>query len=633
MILRHSKCASGVFLGGVRTGPAALCLFVLALASGASAVEGPSAPPLGLVYHLRLSRPTTHLLEVEIVANKVGEPSLDFSLPAWAPGRYAIYDFAKNVQEFEALGARGQPLTWTKLDKQTWHVEGREAGGSVKVRYRVFANDLTGSFSQFDTTHASLNLANVFMYVRGHKPDPITLTLEVPSQWRVFSSLSASLGQTSFHLPNYDRLVDSPFEASPHLTLDQFQDHGKTIRVVVHTYDEDDKDRSKLLEGLKKIVASELAAMPEPDFDHYTFFFHFDPTLGMGDGMEHFDSTDIILRGTLEENVTEAIETAAHEFFHLWNIKRLRPAGLGPFDYEHETYSRSLWFAEGITSYLAYRHLLRSGLWTRDQFLGRLAEEIRNLEGDPGHLLMSAESSSFHAWFYDRSPQMQETNFANVTISYYNKGAALGMLLDLEARARTQGQKSLEDVVKAMYHKFYEAPAETYYAPGRGYQEKDVLEALQEVSGSDFSSFFERYIAGTQPLPYSDDLARAGLRLRVSVPAGSGPSVGAIAQLDLRGAKIFAVRPGSAAERAGLSRDDLIVAVDDQPLATQELRDRLKAYSPGAEVPFTIERHGRRQIIIVKLDPPSPSEYAIEDLPNATPEQVRLRKAWLGEGP
>jgi predicted metalloprotease with PDZ domain len=605
-------------------------VFALLAAQGPGRAAQATAPaPLDLAYHLRLTRPTSHLIEVVIVAEQVEAPALDFVMPAWAPGRYAIYNFAKNVQEFAAAGAQGQSLPWMKLDKQTWRIDTRQAGGKVSARYRVFANDLTGSFSQFDATHANLNGASVFMYIEGHKPDPLTLTVDTPANWKIISGFSASTDERSFHVLNYDRLVDTPLEISPECVLSEFQEQGKSVRVAVHSYGEEDKDQSKLVEALKKLVHAEMAGMPTPDFQQYTFLIHFAPDVALGDGMEHLNSTQIIVRGDLQSGWKEAIEDAAHEFFHLWNVKRLRPEALGPFDYTRENYTRSLWFAEGLTSYFAYIYLLRSGFWSQQEFLGRLAEEVRSLEQEPGRALMSAESSSFNAWFYDRAPQMQETNFANATISYYNKGALLGLLLDLEIRSRTQGQKSLREVLAEMYHKFYEAPATSYYGPGHGYTENDVLEAINGVTGADFRSFFERYVEGSEPLPYAETLKLAGLELRTSVTPGSAPTIGALVQPDNRGEKIVSVLPGGAADRAGLSRDDLLVSVDDQSLATQELRDRLKIYPPGKAVPFMVERHGRREIISVVLDPPIPDIYEIKERADATPSEVEIRKGWL----
>jgi len=589
--------------------------------------------PLQLHYQLKLLRPTTHLLEVEIRADNVAEATLDFVIPAWSPGRYAIYDLAKNVQEFRAEGAQGEALAWEKVDKQTWRVRTQQAGGVVRVVYRVFANDLNGTFSQFDTSHANLNGASIFLFVGGHQQDALTLTVEAPEKWKLISGYSLSTEQRTFQVPGYDRLADTPMEISADCRLEQFREAGKTIRVAVHSYSDRDGNLSELVERLKKIVRSEMAMMPPPDFNHYTFIFHFAPQIQLGDGMEHYNSTQIVVRGELSlGGLGEALEIAAHEFFHLWNVKRLRPSILVHYDYSREQYTRSLWFAEGLTSYYAYAHLLRSGVWSREEFLDRLAQEIRTLQFEPGRELMSAESSSFHAWFYDRSPQMQETNFANTTISYYNKGAVLAMLLDLEIRARTGGEKSLDDVLVAMYRKFYETGHSASGGPERGYNDKDIVEAASAVAGSDLTSFFERYVRGTEPLPYDAALAAAGLELRVITSPDAPPTLGILTQPGERGVKIASVRPGGAADRGGLSRDDLLLAVDELSLATADLRDRLKIYPPGAEVPFTVERQGRLERISVVLDPPIPDQYSLELLAEPSPEQRSVRDGWLGSG-
>lgn len=606
---------------------------LLAQANGSTAAAATNAP-LQLQYAVRITRPAPHLAEIEIDARGVSAPTLDFAMPAWSPGRYAIYDFAKEVQEFEVRTSDGRELAWSQPDKQTWRVE---SGGAseVRVRYKVYGNDLNGSFSQIDAGHANLNGASIFMYVDGHKPDPVHLTIEAPANWKIASGYSLDANQRSFDAPNYDRLIDTPLEISPSVNITSFTDHGKTFAVGVHDYATDEDERGalvgKLVDGVKKIVGVEMSMMPAPDFDRYTFLFHFAPDIPAGDGMEHLNSTQVIVSGLLSgDSLDEALTDAAHEFFHAWNVKRLRPAALGPFDYRREDYTPSLWFAEGITTYYSYVAQLRAGLWTEEDFLKRLSGEIAQLETEPGRDLMSAESSSFHAWFYDRSPQMQETNFASTTISYYNKGAILGMLLDLEIRARSGGRKSLDDVMRLLYHRFYDAPGNAYYLPGRGYQEEDILQALNEVSASDFTDFFRLAIQGTRPLPYAEILARAGLSLSIGAEADAGPSLGALTRPAPTGVEIAAVTPGGAADRAGLSRGDLLVSVDNFSLATASLEDRLKIYPPGAEVPFVVQRHAERSIVLVKLDPPLGDRYTIASSPEATPEQIALRRGWLG---
>jgi predicted metalloprotease with PDZ domain len=486
------------------------------------------------------------------------------------------------------------------------------------------------------------------MYVDEHKQNPLTLTVdELPAMtpaWKIVSGFSSSTDQKSFTVPSYDRLIDTPVEICGECSISEFRERDKTFRVLVHNYVAGESGdsaqearntalRATLANELVAVVHSEMAMMPLPDFGTYTFIFHFAPDISAGDGMEHLNSTQIIMRGSLSDaTVQDAVETAAHEFFHLWNVKRLRPAALGPFDYTRENYTPSLWFAEGVTTYYAYVHLLRSGLWSRADFLKHLAAEIRTFELEPGRAMMSAESSSFHAWFYDRAPQMQETNFANSTISYYNKGALLAMLLDLEIRSRTHGQKSLDDVMRFLYHNFYQAPAATNYGPGRGYEEKDLLDAANTVTGGDFTEFFEKFVHGIAPLPYTETLALAGLELKVSTAPGAGPSIGVSTQAEDIGLRITSVRPGSAADRGGLSADDLLVSVDELSLALTSLRDRLKIYPPGAEVPFTIERHALRERITVKLDPPPRDHYSIEEMSAATGEQKTIRDGWLAVG-
>jgi predicted metalloprotease with PDZ domain len=607
-------------------------IFLALLGASLTGRESLAASPLGLQYRLSVTRPTTHLVEVEIRATGVKEPTLDFVMPAWAPGRYAIYDFAKNVQDFCARDEQGQALSWRKIDKQTWRVDSAQAGSALTVSYRVFGNDLTGSFSQIDSTHASLSGPSVFMYVDGHKPDPLSLSVDAPQGWKLISGYSLAEAERNFQVPNYDVLADTPLEISPDVTSTEFVERGKTIRIAVHSPAEPKPDLAPLAAGIRKFVAAQMAVLPEPDFSHFTFLFHFDPSVPLGDGMEHLNSTVIILRQDLSgDDLAEALEIAAHEFFHVWNVKRLRPAGLGPFDYTREQYTNELWFAEGLTNYYSYVYLYRAGLLTQERFFARLTEEIRTLEGDPGRKVMSAESSSFHAWFYDRSPQMQQTNFANTTISYYNKGAVLGLLLDLEIRARTEGRKSLDDVVLALYRKFYGVPPASYYLPGRGFTDEDVLAAVNEAAGSDLKEFFARYIRGTEPLPYDSVLASAGLRLRIATAPDAPPSLGVLTDRAPGGVRIKAVRPGSAAETAGLGRDDVITAVDGLPLETTNLQDRLAIYPPKAEVPLTVERRGRRQRISVVLDPPIPSDYSIEVLSNPTPQQLAVRSGWLAQ--
>jgi predicted metalloprotease with PDZ domain len=254
---------------------------------------------------------------------------------------------------------------------------------------------------------------------------------------------------------------------------------------------------------------------------------------------------------------------------------------------------------------------------------------------EPGRALMSAESSSFHAWFYDRAPQMQETNFANATVSYYNEGALLGMLLDLEIRGRTNGSKSLDGVLRLMYQKFYgvsggsDRDNSNYYLPGRGYTERDIADAVSSIASADMTDYFKHYVSGVERLPHAEALRRAGLELRVTVAQGSPPTLGILTRQQDRGVRIVDVLPGGAADRAGLSRDDLLTDMDQLSLSSEDLNTKLKMYPPGTQVPFDLERHGRKLRITVKLDPPVADRYSITELKEATSDEVRIRNGWL----
>ncbi|MGH9903926.1 MAG: hypothetical protein ACRD68_19115, partial [Pyrinomonadaceae bacterium] len=298
--------------------------------------------PYRITYQLSMPRPLSHLFEVRIeVETGRATELVDFQMPRWSPGRYGVFDFAKNVQEFKAMTpcqpadakcAEGTSAPVTRVDSQTWRVEARGAQ-SLKVSYKVFGDDLSGTFSQLDGRHANVNGASVFMYVVGHKPDPVSLKVEPPANWRVTNAYTERADQREWRFPNYDVLIDTPTEVAPDFTVDEFKLDGKTYRVVVHSFGDEGGKRAAFVGDIEKVVRAQTAMWGAPEFESYTFLFHFDPTARSGDGMEHLNSTQIITTRPLaaEGAYDEALVTASHEFFHVWNVKRLRPAGLGPW--------------------------------------------------------------------------------------------------------------------------------------------------------------------------------------------------------------------------------------------------------------------------------------------------------------
>ncbi len=453
--------------------------------------------------------------------------SFDLQMPRWSPGRYAVFDFAKNVQEVKAFGADcpagadciQAPLPVVRMDDQTWRIETR-GGQKINVTYKVFADDLSGTFSQLDERHADFNGGSLFMYVVNHKQDPVSLSITPPSRWRIINAATTTPGQTAWQFPNYDIMIDTPTEIGPDWTMDQFQVAGKTYRVVVHSFGGEGGKRPELVRGIEKIVRAETAMWGPPEFDSYTFLIHFAPGIAGGDGMEHLNSTQIVQAGALDEQgwLDHALSTVAHEFFHVWNVKRLRPVELGPWDFTRPLATRSLWIAEGLTNYYGTLMLRRAGLTTDEQLIRSYSDTINRVENSPGSRLMSAEEASLSAPFLDRAVHAQRTNLANTSISYYAKGEVLGLVLDLLIRGKTGGRASLDDVMRRMYDRFYvNGQKTTYYLRGHGYTGEDFERAASEVAGVDLHDFFERYVRRTETPPYDEALASVGLRL---VPQG-----------------------------------------------------------------------------------------------------------------
>jgi predicted metalloprotease with PDZ domain len=484
-------------------------------ATGQRASLPAAAAPYRIAYRIAMPDPAAHLYEVAIDVDGVRGASLPLQLPVWSPGRYAKMDFAKNVQEFSATDANGKPLAWDKTDGSRWVVRTAGAKG-VRVRYKSFNDNLSGTFSVLDTAHANWNGASLFMYVDGHKQDPVTLAITTPAGWHVINGDTRSSDQKDFRFENYDRLIDTPTEVAPAFFVDSFVVDGKRYKTLLHHNGPmPDGVRARFVGDVEKIVRYENGVFAPPPLDQYTFMFN----IGYpgGDGMEHLYSTQVIDRRPFVGNDTLAvlpgIATAAHEYFHVWNVKRVRPAALGPFDYTREQYQPSLWVAEGWTQYFGQAALHRSGVTDRDEFYRSMAGIMRANLTAPGRKEVSARMASFHAPFWDGAVQQQPTNGGRTFFSYYTKGSGLALYLDLYLRAKSGNKVALDDVFNALKRRTWNAPNASYYLQGRGYTELDVERAASEVAGENLHPWFERYVGGTEDVDYDALLARAGLRL------------------------------------------------------------------------------------------------------------------------
>jgi len=490
-------------------------------------------------YELSLANPSDHLFRVGMTIPDVhGE--LILQMPAWN-ALYQIRDFSSRIEQLTAESG-AQSLLVEKLDKLTWRLR---AEGSVTVHYGIFW-DSPGPFSsQLNDEHAFINPAMVFLYVPQRRAENISLQFrDVPASWNVATSLDSFVFESgpnvarSLSAASYDAFADGPIEVGAFRLL-QIQDAPHPITVAIHG---DNWKQSDVESTLRKVCSYEIQLMAGAPFDRYLFIIHIGKAAaGSGGGMEHANGTAIALSST-----QQLASLAAHEFFHLWNVKRIRPASLEPVDYTREQYTRALWFAEGVTNTVGDYALVRTGLWSKQDFYSDLAQQITELESRPANRWQSAEQSSLDAWLEKYSYY----NGPDFSVSYYTKGQVLGVLLDILIRDRTANRRSLDDLLRKMNQDFAQK-AQPYR------DSLDIRLTAESIAGGSFEDFFRQYVAAAEPLPYSEIFAKAGLLLEKQeiVRAELGFSL----ERDASGKNVVrSVKPGSTAERSGLRVGDEI---------------------------------------------------------------------------
>jgi predicted metalloprotease with PDZ domain len=444
-------------------------------------------------YDISLARPEQRLFHIRMTIPDVHKDVV-VQMAAWDT-LYQIRDFAAHLQALHATSGDGKPLASTKLDKQTWRISGQ---GTVILEYVSYWDEPGPFGSQLSSTHAFINLAMILFYVPERHGEDTRMAFEnLPGSWRVAVELPIAQDSSgrAFTAPSFDALVDAPVEIG---NFEEFRLEGidPPVRVAVHGAN---WDRGRLQEALRRIVTYETQMMGEAPYTEYLFIIHIGvDSASYGGGMEHTNGTAISVG-----EFGELINAAAHEFFHLWNVKRIRPQSLETLDRTHEQYSRSLWFAEGFTNTYGNYTLVRSGLWSPRQFFDELSSAITELQVRPARRWQSAEQSSLDAWF-EKYPFYRRPEFS---ISYYNKGQLLGVLLDILIRDATDNRASLDDIMRELNDKFAHN--------GRFYRDTDDIRAAAEhVAGRSLSEFFSRYVSGTEELPFADILALAGLSVR-----------------------------------------------------------------------------------------------------------------------
>jgi predicted metalloprotease with PDZ domain len=558
-------------------------------------------------YQVSIAHPEQHLFYVTMTIPGV-KGEVIVQMPAWN-ALYQVRDFSSHVQKVEAFVGTA-PASIEKVDKQTWRIQ---SDGSVTVRYASYWDESGPFATQLNAEHAFINPAMILMYVQGRRSEEHALTiLNLPADWRGISALNVADAEfnrshtLSAFTASYDDLVDAPIEMSK---FQEFDLPGVSPRISVAVHGED-WGRKKIEEDLIKICKYELKLMGGAPYDHYTFLLHIGRGFG-GGGMEHASSTAISVPS---DEYLDSV--AAHEFFHLWNVKRIRPASLEPVDYTKEQYTRALWFAEGVTSTYGSYAMLRSKLWSKQQFYADLAEQITELESRPANRWQSAEQSSLDAWL-EKYPLY---NRPEHSVSYYTKGQVLGVLLDLLIRERTSGAKSLDDVLRQLNEEFAKA--------GKFYRDSlDIRLAVEKVAGGSFQEFFDHYVEHAEPLPYAEALLTVGLGLRTVERVR--PILGfAVDRAEEGHLVVRSVEADSTAAAAGLRAGDVITVWNKQE-PPRRLDRWIREQKAGDAVRVWVRRDDKQMEIDFRLGELKEVAYQVVERDHATDQAKRLREAWL----
>lgn len=614
--------------------PLALALLLLALPAAARA----QAP-----VDYELSFPEPHQRWMQVTATFRDLPAatpLVVHMSRTSPGRYALHEFVRNVYDVRVEGSGGRALDVTRPNAHRWRIAGHD--GTVVFRYKVFGDAVNGTFNAIDDTHAHLNMPASLVWAERLEGRAARVTLRQPAgaAWKAATQLFATSDPLVFTAPNLAYLMDSPIEFGA-ITIRTFEvpvregGPATTIRVAMHHLGTE-AELDTYVERVRQIVLASREVFGElPDFEpgHYTSIVDYLPW-ARGDGMEHRNSTVVTSSGSLATSGSRLLGTVAHEFFHAWNVERIRPRSLEPFDLDEASVAEELWVAEGLTSYYTPLLMLRAGLGRPDSVLaqwGGLADALTHGAARRYH---SATEMSLMAPLVDGAGETTPTNLEATYFSYYMHGAALGLAMDLTIRRETGSAKSLDDLFQLLWTRFGKPGGPAPGTVGHPYTLDDIEGALGEVTGNRglAAAFFRDYVRGREAPPYADLLAQAGLAF-TPVDAGQG-FVGPIRYESREGgvAVTSLVLPGTPAYEAGLTRDMVVTRVDGASVASADaLRDRIAGATPGTTLTVTTEWRGRTREHTVRVAPnPARRLVPLEDLGTPLSDAQRaFRDAWL----
>lgn len=573
--------------------------------------------------------PNSHYFEVVIdildFAEKIGPGPIRLVMPTWTPGSYLVREFSRNVLDLVAFDIdEDVKLNTRKLSKNIWEVEPNGAT-SVRVKYRVFAFEFTVDTSYLDNQHGIINGASVFMYVSGLEKEEARLTVLPDPEWKVISTgleltREEGDGAESFLIPNFDILVDSPIEVG-NQQVHSFEAGG--VKHEVSIFSQREFDQEKFVSDLKKIVETELQVFSQIPYKRYTFLVDF-----AGDnygGLEHLNSTHCIAPIYRLEPIQEyrqLLSLFSHEFFHAWNVKRMRPIGLGPFNYTGETYTKSLWIAEGITSYYDDLIIRRAGIYSVGEYLEAFCSNINMMKSLPGRKWQSAEESSFDTWI---KHYRQDENSPNVLSSYYVQGTVIGWMLDMEIMHASGAKKNLDIALKTLYQ-------QTFAKENRGYSDEEFERVCQDVIGSDaVKEIFNSRVRGREDINFDKYLSYAALRLGPKKPQPEQGFLGVKTKQDSGRLLVSSVLAQSPAEACGLSTSDEIVAIDGLRMDGSKLAWYMANREPESQVRITISRFGVLQELSSEVTFKPVMEYRISKMDDASENEKALYRFWLGQ--
>jgi predicted metalloprotease with PDZ domain len=577
----------------------------------------PNTKQATIFYQVAMPQPVSHLFEVTVQVSNWQASILDLKMPVWTPGSYLVREYAKNLQDFVAEDSSSkQSLTSSKVSKNHWQVK-TDTSSEITVRYRIFANELTVRTNHLDATHGYFNGAALFLFIPGWEQQTVKVKIMPPQlDWQITTTLPAVDGEeNTFEAKDFDTLVDSPFEIGKHKIYD-FEVLGKPHQLAI--WGKGNAKPEQIIEDTKKIVQTEAELFGGLPYEKYLFLLHLSGS-GYG-GLEHKDSCSLNYPRfgfRAKDQYNRFMQLVAHEFFHLWNVKRIRPKALEKFDYERENYTTSLWFCEGTTSYYDILIPLRAGIYNRKTFLENLSKDITRYLNIPGRKVQPLGESSFDAWI---KLYRRDANSDNNQISYYLKGELVSLLLDLMIRVRHNNKRSLDDVMRKMWQRFGQDEI--------GFTTEQLQEAIESVAHLNLSDFLHRYIETTEELPFDEYLEPFGLQLRSVTEGEPIPYLGINLQSENGKEIIKFVEVDSPAANAGIDANDELLAINGIRVTSPQFNERLKDYQVGDNIHVTVFHQDELKTLPVTLAQSRPSRYEIVQMESASDIQQQNLSGW-----